>query len=149
MSLESLARIGQLKPHQPTAEEIQRLLAAAKRNLADAARAKNSAETRFDCAYKTIMQCALVAMMAAGYRPSTNQPGHHQTMIQSLPLTLGIGNDEWVLLDALRKKRNQNDYTGAPIAQGEADEAISRATELLKQVRAHLKQQRPDLLAKP
>jgi hypothetical protein len=34
------------------------------------------------------MQCALVAMLAAGYRPAANQPGHHQTLIQSLPLTL-------------------------------------------------------------
>ena len=35
------------------------------------------------------MQLALAAMMASGFRPSTNEPGHHQTMIQSLPLTLG------------------------------------------------------------
>jgi hypothetical protein len=58
------------------------------------------------------MQCALVAMLASGFRPSTNALGHHQTMIQSLPLTIGLANDRWILLDALRKKRNQNDYAG-------------------------------------
>jgi hypothetical protein len=27
--------------------------------------------------------------MARGYRPSTNEPGHHATIIQTLPLTIG------------------------------------------------------------
>jgi hypothetical protein len=125
---------------------LLRLLAAARRNLVDAARPENSSETRFDCAYKTIMQCALVAMMLSGYRPSTNAPGHHQTMIQSLPLTLGISNDDWIVLDSLRKKRNQNDCTGAAIAKGEVEEAVLRSRHLLARVEAALKKSRPDLL---
>src|SRR3546814_3945963 len=36
---------------------------------------------------------------------------HHQTMIQALPLTLGVERGTWVVLDALRKKRNVNDYS--------------------------------------
>jgi hypothetical protein len=82
MTLQNLLKIGRLKPHAPTAQEIQRLLAAAKRNLTDAGTEIISDETRFDAAYKAIMQLALVAMMASGYRPSTNEPGHHQTMIR-------------------------------------------------------------------
>ena len=70
MTLQNLAKIGQLKPHAPAAAEIQRLLIAVKRNLADAAQRGNSDETRFDCAYKAIMQCALTSMLASGYRPS-------------------------------------------------------------------------------
>lgn len=139
MSLENLARTGQLKPHQPTDDELRQLLAAARRNLEDAARAENSSETRFDCAYKAIMQCALAAMLAAGYRPSTNQPGHHATLIQSLPLTLGLANDDWIVLDALRKKRNQSDYTGAPVTAGEVREATSRAQALVERVEKHLR----------
>ena len=92
MTLQNLLKIGRLKPHAPTADEIRRLLAAAERNLADARAEIISDETRFDAAYKAIMQLALIAMMASGYRPSTNEPGHHQTMIQSLPLTLGLPN---------------------------------------------------------
>ena len=68
MSLQNLARIGQLHPHDARAEEISRLLTAAERNLADADRSDNSTETRFGCAYKAIMQCALMALMASGYR---------------------------------------------------------------------------------
>ncbi len=88
MSLDNLARIGQLKAHTPSASETLRLLASAERNLKDAHVAGISDETRFDAGYKATMQCALVALMASGYRPATSIPGHHQTMIQSLPLML-------------------------------------------------------------
>jgi hypothetical protein len=141
-----LSKIGQLHPHEARADEVARLLAAVQRNLKDARLDGISAETRFDCAYKAIMQCALIALMAAGYRPASNAPGHHQTMIQSLPLTLGISNDTWITLDGFRKKRNQNDYLGVAISQAEAEEAIAHATRLLATVRAHLKARHPHLL---
>jgi hypothetical protein len=147
MTLQNLEKIGQLKPHAPTRGEVQRLLAAAQRNLVDAERRGNSNETRFDCAYKAIMQCALVAMLASGYRPSTNAPGHHQTMIQSLPLTLGVSNEDWIVLDALRRKRNLNDYTGAPLEEGAAEEAIAQAKNLLSMVMPWLKRTHPGLAA--
>ncbi len=147
MSLQNLVKIGQLHPHEVRADEVGRLLAAVQRNLKDAGRRENSAETRFDCAYKGIMQCALIAIRAAGYRPATNAPGHHQTMIQSLPLTLGVSNDTWIVLDGLRKKRNQNDYTGAPISQSEVDEAIAHAADLLGAVQSHLRSSHPHLMA--
>lgn len=75
MTLQNLAKIGQLNPHKVTGEEVTRLLAAARRNLADAQVKSISNETRFDCGYKAVVQCALVAMMANGYRPSTSAPG--------------------------------------------------------------------------
>ena len=148
MSLENLAKVGQLHRHTARSDDVSRLLAAVQRNLKDAGRREISSETRFDCAYKAIMQCALIAMMAAGYRPATNAPGHHQTMIQALPLTLGVNNETWVVLDGFRKKRNQNDYTGVPISNAEADEAVARATDLLRTVQAHLKSKHPELVLK-
>lgn len=75
MTLQNLLKIGRLKEHEPTAGEVQRLLAAIERNLADAAVPGISDETRFDVAYKAVMQCALVAMLSAGYRPATSEPG--------------------------------------------------------------------------
>lgn len=95
------------------------------------------------------MQCALVAMLAAGYRPSANEPGHHQTMIQSLPLTLGVSNDTWVVLDALRRQRNANDYTGQPITPAAVAECLSQARALEKTLLAHLRARHPTLLASP
>ena len=49
-----------------------------------------SADNRFDAAYKSIMQCAMLGLWANGYRTSTSQPGHHQTAIQSLGLTMVV-----------------------------------------------------------
>jgi hypothetical protein len=126
---------------------VQRLLAAIKRNLSDAAAANISDETRFDAAYKAVMQCALVAMLAAGYRPSANEPGHHQTMIQSLPLTLGVSNEVWVVLDALRRQRNANDYTGQPITAAAVAECLAQGKVLEKALLGHLRAKHPQLLA--
>lgn len=131
MTLENLLQIGKLKPHEASQEELRRLLAAARRNLKDAQLAGLSAESRFDIAYKAVMQCALLAMMAHGYRPSTNEPGHHALVIQSLPKTLGISAGEMVVLDALRKKRNLNDYSGEGISETEAESCLRAARRLI------------------
>ena len=49
-NLRNLEKIGQLKSHVTGKEEIQRLLEAARRNLADAGVDIISCETRFDSA---------------------------------------------------------------------------------------------------
>ncbi len=149
MTLQNLHKIGRLKEHAATPAEIQRLLAGAERNLADSRVKDISDETRFDAAYKAVMQCALAAMMAGGYRPSTSEPGHHQTMIQSLPLTLGVANDDWVVLDAFRRKRNAVDYSGDLVDAEMAAVTTTHAAALLKALRSWLQAKRPDLLQKP
>lgn len=146
MSLDNLVRTNQLKPHVTHPTEVQRLLAAARRNLADARVEGISDETRFDAAYKAIMQCALTGLMANGYRPSTSTPGHHQTMIQTLSLTLGIPRETWVVMDALRKKRNINDYSGDLIEPESVRECIAQADALLGQTTQWLESNRSDLL---
>ena len=80
MSLENLLKTGQMQPHNPTREAVQRLLRAAARNIADARVDKISGENRFDAAYKSIMQCAMAALWANRYRTSTSQPGPHKPL---------------------------------------------------------------------
>lgn len=146
MSLANLAKIHQITPHTTSPMEVQRLMAAAQRNLKDAHVDSISDETRFDAAYKAIMQCAMVALMANGYRPSTSTPGHHQTMIQTLPLTLGVARDTWVVLDALRKKRNVNDYSGDLMETKSVHECIAQAERLRETLQQWLSTEHPDLL---
>lgn len=74
----------------PDKSHLARLLAAAARNLADAQLAGLSTENRFDLAYKAVMQLALAALHAHGYRPLTSKPGHHATALQCLTLTLDM-----------------------------------------------------------
>ena len=126
---------------------MQRLLAAAERNLADARIAQLSAENRFDAAYKCIMQCAMLGLWARGYRTSTSQPGHHQTALQALPLTMGLPGDVIIVLDALRKQRNLSDYEGDPVNDGVVAECLQQAQTLYAHTCQFLKTQFPDLLA--
>ena len=147
VSLENLLKIGQLKVHQTDAVEILRLLAAAQRNLIDAQATSISTETRFDAAYKTIMQAALAALMAQGYRPDTNRPGHHMTVLQSLPLTIGLAQKRMAVLDTLRRKRNLSDYTGEDVDDVSMENCIGEARQLIADVTAWLNIHRPHLLA--
>lgn len=146
MSLENLLKIGQLKTHPAEAREIEQLLSAARRNLRDARITSISAETRFDAAYKAIMQSALAALMMHGYRPDTNRPGHHMTVVQSLSLTMGIESKRVVVLDTLRRQRNVADYTGDDIDASTAEHCIAEAEKLIDDVVVWRKSKRPELV---
>ncbi len=149
MTLANLLAVHRLLAFNATPQGVQRLLAAAARNLTDAKLAQLSAENRFDAAYKCIMQCAMLGLWANGYRTSTSQPGHHQTALQALPLTMGLPNDIVIVLDALRKQRNLNDYEGDPISDGAVSECLTQAEALLAHTRQFLQTRFPNLLVKP
>jgi hypothetical protein len=138
MTLENLLAIRRLVQHEPGRAAIARLLAAAERNLADARITAISTENRFDAAYKAILQCAMAALSAKGYRTSTSTPGHHQTAIQTLPLTLAVDNATVIVLDALRKQRNLNDYVGDGVTDALLVECIAQAESLLRHARVTL-----------
>jgi hypothetical protein len=146
MTLENLLRIGKLKPHVAEKAEVARLLAAADRVLRDAGVNQLSADSRLDLAYRAIMQAALVAMLANGFRPSTTEPGHHQVLIQSLPKTIGLSPGRLRVLEAYRAARNQSDYRGVPVSQAVAAECVDAARRLLDDVREWLRRHRTDLL---
>ena len=147
MTLENLLAIHKLQRFEASAVGVERLLAAATRNLADAGLAALSAENRFDAAYKAIMQCAMIGLWANGYRTSTSQPGHHQTALQVLPKSLGLESDVVIVLDALRKQRNLNDYEGDPVSDSAVAECCRQAAFLLEHTREWLRRNRPNLLA--
>ncbi len=131
MTLQNLLAIQRLQVHATDAEAVRKLLASAERNLADARVASISAEGRFDLAYKCVMQCAMAGLWVNGYRTSTNQPGHHQTAIQCLPLTLDVPAATVIVLDSLRKLRNISDYAGDPIPAAALATCIDEAEALL------------------
>jgi hypothetical protein len=144
MSLENL--LGRrLERVAPERAGIARMLAAAERNLADSALAGLSAENRFDAAYKAIMQAAMAALRANGYRTLTSQPGHHQTALQTLPLTIGLAKERIILLDGLRKQRNVADYEGEPVTAQAVAECFAQAKLLLADVKAWLAVNKPEL----
>jgi hypothetical protein len=144
MTLRNLLRTGQLIEHDPDAGEIARLLQAADRALMDARAEKISPETRFDAAYRAIMQAATAALWANGYRTSTNVPGHHRTAIQSLTLTVGLDTERIAVLDRLRHKRNLIDYTGEEIDDNSLKACTGEAEFLVGHVREWIASRGPD-----
>ena len=138
MTLENLLRIGKLKPHAADKVEIVRMLAAAGRALTDAGIEHLSSDARLDLAYRAIMQAALAAMLAQGYRPVTSEPGHHQLIIQALPKTAGIGAERIHVLDSYRAARNQSDYRGVPVSDAVAQECLTEACAIVDEIRAWL-----------
>lgn len=149
MTLANLLAIQRLLAFSATPQGVQRLLTAAARNLADAKITQLSPENRFDAAYKCIMQCAMIGLWAHGYRTSTSQPGHHQTALQALPLTMGLPNSVIIVLDALRKQRNLNDYEGDPVSDSVVSECLVQAETLLAQTHQFLQTQFAYLLLNP
>ena len=146
MTLDNLLKIGQLKPHETSKEEVSRLIEAARRNIADSEVTSISTETRFDAAYKAIMQAALVALMASGFRPDTSRPGHHATVIQSLTKSIGLVGDRMIVLDAFRRKRNLNDYSGGWVDETSTESCIAEAKALMQDVEKWLKEKHPELM---
>jgi hypothetical protein len=143
MTLENLLRIGKLKAHAADEAEIARVLASAERALKDAAHAALSADSQLELAYRAIMQAALAAMLATGYRPATSEPGHHQVLIQALPKTAGMAADRLPVLEGYRKARNQSDYRGVAVSEAVAKECVAEAQRLLADVKAWLKTNGP------
>ena len=146
MTLDNLLGIGRLKAHKPSQIEVARLVASAETSLRDAQRADLGNGSCLDLAYKAIMQAALAALYANGFRPSTSEPGHQQTTIQTLPKTIGLAADRMTVLDNFRRARNLADYEGAEVEEAKARECAESAAQLIADVRAWLTKNRPDLL---
>lgn len=129
----------------PDSAVISRLLTAAARNLSDACVTEISLETRFDAAYKSVLQSAHAALQASGYRTLTSKPGHHQTMLQLLGKTAGVDRETLIVLDALRRQRNVVDYSGDLVPKSAVNACVVQAEHLLKQVHHWISTHHPDL----
>lgn len=145
MSLQNLVGVS-LETITPSKQTIRRLLQGAARHIADAKVNAVSSETRFGAAYTAIRMLADLGLHAHGYRTLTSKPGHHQTAIQTLPLSMGLEPQVIVRLDALRKQRNLTEYTGETIPESAVEECLSRAEALYGTAAAWLTANRPELL---
>jgi hypothetical protein len=122
------------------------LLDGAARHIADAKVKAISAETRFGAAYTALRMLADAGLHAHGYRTLTSRPGHHQTAIQTLTLTLGVDARTVVRLEALRKQRNLVEYSGDAVPEATVAECLSQAESLYGMAKAWLKANKPALL---
>jgi hypothetical protein len=68
----------------------------------------------------------------------------HATVIQTLPVSIGLENDRMVILDKLRRTRNLNDYSGGDVSEEEGSACIRSAEALLTTLTNWLKQNRKE-----
>ncbi len=145
MSLKNLVGVS-LDEIPPSKDTVARLRAAAKAHLADARVAGVGAATRFGAAYTAIRMLSDAALNAHGYRTLTSKPGHHQTAIQTLALTLGLPAATVKVLDALRRQRNETEYSGHAVPESAIAECVAQASALQATLQAWLKANRPEFL---
>lgn len=146
MSLQNLLRIGQLEEHTSNSAQLGKLLAAASRCISDSREVRVSLETRFEAAYRAIMQLSMAALFANGFRPPKSRPGHHMTMIQSLTHSAGLDSDRMILLDTFRIKRHALNYSGEDIDQTSVEACTDAADDLFHHINRWINENRPDLI---
>lgn len=121
MSSEHLARLaesGSLTPEPRSESEFRGLIESAIRRLADAGKASNALESRFDLAYNASHALALAALRWHGYRS-----GSRYLVFQCLKHTLDMPSEQWRVLDQAHRKRNLIEYQG----DAEIDAALVEA----------------------
>ena len=146
MTLDNLIGRG-LEKAESDGEELARYLGRVRRKLEDSRQKNISLDSRFDVAFEALLQIALAALRANGYR-TTSGAGHQQLAIQALPKSIGVSATDVRALDEFRKRRSAGLY----LAEFEPSEAevgalIGAVERLHKQLLAWLKANRPELLA--
>jgi hypothetical protein len=146
MSFQDWQKNGWLRPHKTSRQEIAGLLAVVERDFATSSDPKLDGDWRFAIAYNAALQCAALALKAAGYEVPKAGGAHHHT-IESLRLT--IGDDGTIVdpLQAFRTKRGGGIYETTGVASDtEIEELRALAMGLRDRVLAWLKQAHADLL---
>lgn len=105
--LDNLVGTGSLKREAPDAREFEGLVRSGTVRLADAERAENALESRFDLAYNAAHALCLAALRRLGYRAS-----NRYVVFQVVPHTLGLGPEVWRVLAKGHAIRNQGEYEG-------------------------------------
>lgn len=146
MTLDNLVGKG-LERAPPSKQEISRYVAKIRRKIADCKQKSLSLDTRFDTAFAALLQIALAALRANGYR-TTSAAGHQQTAIQLLPKTIGIERVEIRMLDEYRKKRSSGLYDASFEPSESEVKAVTESVEsLLESLLTWLRRNHPELVA--
>lgn len=134
-----------VRPHASSREQIQVHLAAADRNLSDAAVAALSDDGRFLMAYNAAYQLSTIALLASGYQPHGDD--HHKTTFSALPVAMGAKLTMLAdYFDRCRRKRNNIQYDQVNVAtKSEADELFMKTQQFKTAVIQWLATTHPEL----
>jgi hypothetical protein len=145
MSLDNLVGKG-LEKAATDADEVARYLAMIESKLKDSKNPSISLVSRFDLAFESLLQAAVLALRANGYR-TNSQAGHQQLAIQTLPKSVGLDAAELRTLEEYRKKRSAGLYeAGYSPTEEEVKSVIRSADAVLRKTRDWIKANHPEFL---
>ncbi len=146
MSLENLVKIGKLEKEPTDRDEVARFLGKIDQRITDAAKRSVGLDSTFDIAFEGVLQIAIVGLRVLGYRVKA-APGHQQTAIASLTLTLGLTGTEMFVFDVYRRRRSMSLYSAAyEPTESEVIAFIEAAQTLQKRLLVWLAKEHPALL---
>lgn len=123
LSLDNLARGGQLKREPPADAELRGLIRSGLARLRDAENDALSLDGRFDLAYNAAHALSLAALRWHGYRSE-----NRYLVFQTLAHTLKLPAEQWRVLDTAHRKRNYVEYEGVADIDEEIVAAVIRVT---------------------
>ena len=145
MSLDNLVGKG-LEKAATDVGEVARYLAMIEAKLKDSKNPSISLVSRFDLAFESLLQAAVLSLRANGYR-TTSLAGHQQLAIQTLPKSIGLDVAEVRTLEEYRRKRSAGLYeAGYSPTEEEVKSVVKSADAVLRKVRDWIKANRRELL---
>jgi hypothetical protein len=145
MTLTLYLRNGWIRKRTSSRDEITRLLAIADRDIEQSQTPGLGSEWRFDIAYNAALQLATAALAATGYH--AERQNKHMRTLECLEFAAKIDSDTVSFLDRCRRKRHAAvyDQVGA-VSDHEADEMLTAAIRLRREIAAWLQAEHPELL---
>lgn len=129
--------------HKTSKNELDKLRAVIRRDLAEASLDGASADRRFATAYNAALQAAKMATASAGYR--LGGVGHHRISFDVVKIAIGkAANPFSDYFDRCRRKRNVIDYDDAFVAtESEAKEILAKTKEFVAVVEQWIAKNHP------
>ncbi|MCD6283324.1 hypothetical protein J7J84_06965 [bacterium] len=146
MKLYKMEERGYLARITPSRDDMAHLVTAIQRRLMDAGNPSVTKENRLQQAYQAVLQVAIAALHAKGYRLKS-KPAHHVMAIESLEHTVGVDRRLRDYYQSLRKRRHHAIYDALiSVSKQDLEEAIDRAEGLFAAFRKWLEKEQPELV---
>jgi len=139
MSIEKLVSEGSLHPFHATADEINKAMAIAQRDLALAESILDeSLDWSYSIAYNAVLQACRAYMFYQGYRPAATES--HKTTIEFMKISVEEPLKSTVAyFDRVRKKRHRTLYDEVGlVTEKEATQLLSKTREFLDYISGKL-----------
>lgn len=146
MKLYELEERRYLERLKPSRDDMANLVRAIRRRLLDAVNPTITKENRLQQAYEAVLQVAIAALQARGYR-LRSKPAHHVIALETLAETVDVPRQLVDYFQTLRKRRHHALYDAViAVSAVDLESAIGEAGRLAERFRRWLAEEHPGLV---